>query len=55
VLISLHDREIFHKVPEKAVNMPVYEFEVNFSTDEKPDDSIVTAETVEEDDINIWE
>lgn len=34
VRVVLHDKEAFHKVSEKALGMPVYEFEVNFSDDE---------------------
>jgi len=34
VRIVLHDKEAFHKVPENALNVPVYEFEVNFSDDD---------------------
>ena len=33
--VVLHDKEALHKVPEKALGMPVYEFEVNFSDDDE--------------------
>ena len=34
VCVALHDKEAFHKVPEKALGVPVYEFDVNFSDDD---------------------
>jgi len=34
VRVVLHDKEAFHRIPEKAVGMPIYEFEVNFSDEE---------------------
>ena len=37
VRVILHDKEAFHKVPEKALGMPIYEFEVNFSDDDEID------------------
>ena len=40
VRVVLHDKEAFHKVPEKALGVPVYEFEVNFSDD---DDELIGA------------
>lgn len=36
VRVVLHDKEALHKVPEKAIDVPVYEFEVNFSDDKEP-------------------
>jgi len=42
VRVVLHDQEAFHKVPEKAHGLPVYEFEVNFSDDE---DDVLAAGT----------
>jgi len=33
--VVLHDKEAFHKVPDKALGVPVYEFEVNFSDDDE--------------------
>ena len=39
--VVLHDKEIFHKVPNKALNMPRYEFDVNFSDDEVVDISSI--------------
>jgi len=36
VRVVLHDKEAFHKVPENAVGMSLYEFEVNFSDDDEP-------------------
>ena len=36
--VVLHDKEAFHTVPDKAVGVPVYEFEVNFSDDDEPDE-----------------
>jgi len=32
--VLLHDKEAIHKVPEQALDAPVYEFEVNFADDE---------------------
>jgi len=32
--VVLHDKEAFHKVPDKALGVPVYEFEVNFADDD---------------------
>jgi len=32
--VVLHDKEALHKVPDKALGVPVYEFEVNFSDDD---------------------
>ena len=43
VRVVLHDKEAFHKVPEKAIGVPVYEFEVNFSDDDEPD--VMAGET----------
>ena len=34
VRVVLFDKEAFHKIPDKAVGVPIYEFEVNFSDDE---------------------
>ena len=34
VRVVLKDKEAIHKVPEKALGVPIYEFEVNFSDDE---------------------
>jgi len=34
VRVVLNDKEALHKVPEKALGLPVYEFEVNFAADE---------------------
>jgi CYTH domain-containing protein len=44
VRVILHDKEALHTVPEKALGVPVYEFEVNFSEDE-PDEMLGTAGT----------
>ena len=38
----LHDKEALHKVPEKALGVHVYEFEVNFSDDDEPNESTET-------------
>ena len=35
VRVVLHDKEALHTVPEKALGMPIYEFEVNFSDDDE--------------------
>jgi len=45
VRVVLHDQEALHKVPDKALGVPVYEFEVNFSDDDEPDVSVGTAGT----------
>ena len=45
VRVILHDKEALHTVPEKALGMSVYEFEVNFSDDDEPDDSADSADT----------
>ena len=37
--VVLHDKEALHKVPDKALGTPVYEFEVNFSDDDS-DESV---------------
>ena len=39
VRVVLRDKEAFHTVPDKAVGVPVYEFEVNFSDDDELDDA----------------
>jgi hypothetical protein len=45
VRVVLHDKEAFHKVPEKALGVPVYEFEVNFSDDDEPGEITGAGET----------
>ena len=42
VRVVLYDKEAVHKVPEKALYGPLYEFEVNFADDEPPDDEFIT-------------
>ena len=37
--VVLHDKEALHEVPQKALGMPMYEFEVNFSDDDEPDEA----------------
>jgi len=37
VRVVLHDKEAIHRVPEKALGVPIYEFEVNFSDDDTDD------------------
>ena len=39
VRVILHDKEALHTVPDTAISMPVYEFEVNFSDDDEPDET----------------
>jgi len=40
VRVVLHDEEALHKVTDKALGVPVYEFEANFSNDDdEPDGS----------------
>jgi hypothetical protein len=39
VRVVLHDKEALHKVPDKALTVPIYEFEVNFSSDDSPDEA----------------
>jgi hypothetical protein len=40
VRIVLHDNEAIHTIPDNALGMPVYEFEVNFSNDDDFNDSV---------------
>jgi len=47
VLVVLHDNESYHKVSEKALGMPVYEFEINFANDDESNESDGTTATVE--------
>ena len=42
--VVLHDKEALHKVPERALGVPVYEFEVNFSDDDESDVEAVVDE-----------
>ena len=34
VRVVLHDKEAFHKIPDKAIGLTAYEFEVNFADDD---------------------
>ena len=45
VRVILHDKEALHTVPEKALGMLIYEFEVNFSDDDELDDLADVADT----------
>jgi len=39
VRVMLHDKEELHMVPETALGMPIYEFEVNFGDEDESSDS----------------